>query len=117
MADEKFEQRAVAVKLSKEELAARSKELADITLKQVDLEYEKKSAAAAIKEEIERAKRRPNELSGIVKYGEEVRKVDCMWVPDVTRMRMNLVREDNGGIVESREMSDKERQTELSGVR
>lgn len=114
---EERETRPLPVKLSKDELAARSKELAEIVRKQEQLEEDKKQQAAELKAEIDRSKARARTLSSAIRTGEEYQDVACMWVADSMRMRMNLVREDNGGIVTSREMTDKERQTELAGVR
>lgn len=116
MSDER-ETRSLPVKLSKDELAARSKELAEVVRKQEQLEEEKKQQAAEIKGELDRHKARARELSSTIRTGEEYQRVECLWVSDATRMRMNLVREDNGGIVASREMSDKERQLEFAGTR
>jgi hypothetical protein len=105
------------VKLSKEELAARSKELAELIRKQEELEEEKKQQAAEIKAELDRSKARARTLSSSIRTGEEYQDVECEWVPDTLRLRMNLVRRDNGGIVSSRDMNEKERQLEFAGTR
>lgn len=114
---EQRETRPLPVKLSKDELAARSKELAELIRKQEELEEEKKSSAAAIKGELDRHKARARELSSTIRTGEEYQDVECEWVTDALRLRMNLVRRDNGGIVSSRDMNEKERQLEFAGTR
>lgn len=111
------EVRPLPVKLSKDELAARAKELAEIIRKQEELEEVRKQQAAEIKADLDTSRARTRALSSAIRTGEEYQDVACLWVPDSVRVRMNLVREDNGAIVTSREMNEKERQTELTGVR
>lgn len=96
--------------LTDDETMARGRELAK-SLEERDLtEVEAKTAAKASKETIEYLEKTIGTLTRAIRSGTENRPVSCEWVPDSARGMMKLVRDDDARIVESRAMTDDERQ-------
>lgn len=109
----------LTVKLTREEIAQRAKELAEKIKEHDRLDAERKANAAEIKVAIDAANTRIRELSNAVHSGTEIQDVACDWVADTDRLLMRLIRRDTGETVTTRSMTKEERQLELvprSGV-
>jgi len=104
------------VKLTREEVAERAKELAATIEEHDRIDAAKKASASEAKVELDQANARIRELSRAVKSGEEFQDVECRWEPDPVRLVMNLLRCDTGERVTSRSMTNEERQGELPGA-
>jgi hypothetical protein len=109
----KTETRVLDVKLSREEIEQRARELA-ATVKEHDrIDAERKADAANAKLKLDELNAKIRKLSCAVELGSELQDVQCEWVPDSHRLRMNLVRVDTGAVVSTRDMTKEERQLEL----
>lgn len=109
----KQEIRPLEVKLTREEVEQRAKELAR-TIKEHDrIDEERKAAAASAKVTIDQLNTNIRKLSRAVEFGTEFQDVACEWVADQRRMVMNLVRLDTNETVSTRSMTNEERQLEF----
>jgi len=88
--------------------------LAAQVIRQIDdVERVKKQAAAEAKESSDRLESELRRLSYIVEREEEDRTVECFWRFDFMKNEKNLIREDTGEVVETKAMTDEERQIAL----
>lgn len=107
------EVRFLPVVLTDEERADRAMTLARTISDVNEREAEAKQVAKASKDEVDRLRREVNWLSSIVVSGTEGREVECHWARDDERSLMILIRVDTGEKVDSRAMTDRERQRGL----
>lgn len=105
------------VVLSERELAARAAELAREVRKGKEVEDEKKTTMADFKARTEAIDMKVRELSEIVDTKQEDRSVECIVDPDYAAGTMVTVRRDTGEVVQSRPMTQDERQIHLFGPR
>jgi hypothetical protein len=109
----KQEIRPLEVKLTREEVEQRAKELAR-TIKEHDrVDEERKAAAASAKVKIDELNAQVRKLGRAVELGTEFQDVACEWFADQRRMVMNLVRLDTHEVVSTRSMTSEERQLEF----
>jgi hypothetical protein len=102
--------------LDKEELAKKATEMADLI---VQYATDKKSAADESKERREELKQIAEHIGLLaqeVKEGSQIHEVPCYERPNYVDKTMDLVREDNGEVIESRPMSEDERTGDLFGM-
>lgn len=112
----KQETRVLDVKLTREEIEQRSKELAGAIKEHDRVDEDRKAAAATAKLTIDRLNTQIRQLSRAVELGSEPQEVACEWFADQRRMVMNLVRLDTHEIVSTRSMTNEERQLEFPGA-
>lgn len=110
---EKRVTRILPVKLSKSEVVERGQLAAQVLHKIDEAEAEKKRVAADVKERTEALESELRRLSYIVEREEEDRTVECSWHFDFMKNEKNLIREDTGEVVETKPMTDEERQIAL----
>lgn len=115
--------RNLPVKLTAEELEARSRELADAVKdedgKRLDFlawDAGMKEAKKDRKAQVTLAHAEASRLAGIVESGEERRNVPCSWLYHLAGARAFLVRDDTGELVTTRVLQEDERQTSLTEV-
>lgn len=109
----KQETRVLDVKLTREEVEKRSRELA-LTIKEHDrIDADRKAEAAAAKLKLDELNAQIRKLSTAVELRTEQQEVPCEWQVDPIRLRMNLVRLDTNSIVTTRDMTKEERQLEF----
>ena len=113
----KTETRVLDVKLTRDEIEQRAKELAATVKERDRVDAERKALASTAKLRIDDLNAKIRALSNTVETGKEMQDVECRWEPDPMRLRMNLVRCDTGGVVSTRDMTKDERQIELTGTR
>jgi hypothetical protein len=105
--------RRLAVQLTKEERAVRAFDLAQ-TLHEVALDESlEKARAKYAKEQIAKKVDRVEFLRDVVRTNEEYRDVVCHEVPVPGRHMVDIVRTDTGKVVDTREMTETERQVVL----
>lgn len=105
--------RRLPVVLTEEERADRSMRLAQTINDRNDREAEAKRVAKVAKNDVDDLKLRERELAEIVTSGTEDREIECHWARDDARSSMMLIRMDTGEKVDSRAMTDRERQRGL----
>lgn len=105
------------VLLSESELAARSAELARKVREAKEVEDEKKTSMSEFKAKAEGIDMKVRELAEIVDTKQEDRAVECIVNPDYAAGTMVTVRRDTGEVVQSRPMTQDERQIHLFGPR
>lgn len=96
--------------LTDDEIRERGQEQAKLLAEKADVEVERKEKAKAFKDAIEELDEKIGRLVGVIQTGRELRPVSCEWVPDNARALMNLVRLDFGTVVQSRPMTEAEKQ-------
>jgi hypothetical protein len=101
------------VKLTNDELLIRSNELAEQVQELAAIEYRKKLANNAFKEEIEKTEESVGQLARIVKDREEYRDVEVREVKNMERLTMDTVRLDTGEVVSYRDLKGHERNLDL----
>lgn len=109
-------ERQLPVRLTTAELEERGWSLAEERKKQRSLESAKKAAADDFKERLEANGEEIDRLAGIVHSKCEYRPVQCHEKRDYKRGVIEIVRRDTGEIVETRVMTDAERQRELREI-
>ena len=106
------ELRMCAVTLTQAERDERGTEMS-----QHELDIERlKSERAELSRSIKTHERRRNELGHILEAGTEPRQLLCAWVPDYGRKALELQRPDTFEVVDSRPMTDDDRQVGLLDV-
>ena len=101
------------VKLTNEELLAKSDELASAVNEKASLENGKKDNAKHYGELIKESDSTICSLAFEIKLKAELRDVSCSEVPDYKLGTMAIVRDDTGETVEHRVMTEEERQRKL----
>lgn len=104
-----FEQRALACKLSEQELLKRGEEMAEAELAIEKLKLDRTD----LNNQIKVAVKRRADLAHVIDTGEEERDVKCEWLKDFKQNCMRLVRTDTSGEVETRALTASERTGEL----
>ena len=102
--------------LTDDEVRERGQEQSKLLAEKADVEIERKEKAKAFKDQIEDLDERIGNLVRVIQTGRELRPVSCEWVPDNARALMNLVRLDFGTVVQSRPMTDAEKQRAMFDV-
>jgi len=111
----KSETRHLPCTLTIDEIAAHAAELA-IKVRDHDvIEEEKKSANSTFKARLDGLETEMRRLARLVREKKESRDVECMWVADFDAGRVDLVRQDNGEIVDTRAMTPEDRQVSFEG--
>jgi len=96
--------------LTDDEVRERGQEQAKLLAEKADVEQRKKDTAKEFKDRIEGLDEQIGKLVDVIQTGRELRPVSCEWVADNARALMNLVRLDFGTVVQSRPMTDAEKQ-------
>lgn len=109
----KQETRVLDVKLTREEIEQRARELAGTVKEHDRVDTDRKAEAAAAKLKIDELNAQIRKLSRSVELGTEQQEVACEWFADNRRMRMNLVRLDTMETISTRDMTKEERQLEF----
>lgn len=110
---EKRVTRILPVKLTSREVVERGQLAAQVIHKIDEVEREKKRVTADAKEQTDRLESELRRLSYIVEREEEDRTVECFWRFDFMKNEKNLLRDDTGEVVETKAMTDEERQIAL----
>lgn len=105
--------RKLPVPLSQSELLVKAEELARKVRAAADIEDEKKAANSDFKTRLEELDMAINELSEIVATKSEQRQVECALYENYGSATMELVRVDTGELIETRPMTEAERQAHL----
>lgn len=105
--------RTLPVLLTDRELLDRGESLALERFARNHCDAQRKAAAAGFKEQLEVFEAEIDRLAGIVREKAEPRPVECRNVRDVARGVVEVMRIDTAEIVESRVMTDLERQTRI----
>lgn len=102
--------RKLRAKITQDEHVAKAEQMAK-QLKQLDEMVSSHKAQKSAMRELEKARElQVREIATDVRLGSEMRDVPCRWVADLVRRRVELVRLDTMETVESRAMSDQDRQ-------
>lgn len=101
--------RILPVRLTREEREIRSTQLADTISKRDQVDGEKKSAMAGYKTKLDDLNAEIRKLSGAVRTGFEQRDVEIEERPTSDFM-INVYRVDTGELVDTRSMTDSERE-------
>lgn len=110
------EERNLTVVLTAEEAAQRSYQMAH-AIEEIDsIEYEAKLKATKAKNKIKDLRKDVVKLGRAVLTGTEPRMIECTWNRDEDRQVMELYRTDTGTMVDSRAMTEPERQRKLFPV-
>ncbi len=109
-------ERTLPVKLTVPELIERGYMLADQQVKAREIEAEKKTVADEYKASLETAGKEINRLTRIVHQKAEERPVKCRENRDYKRSVIEVVRLDTFEIVDSRVMTEAERQREIAEI-
>ena len=110
---DKKETRELKCVLTDEEILTYSKGLAKKQQDKSQADMEKKAAASFHKEKIERFESEINTVSRNVTNGYEFRDVECEWGYDWADGKARLYRNDTGELVDTRAISEYERQQHL----
>jgi hypothetical protein len=105
--------RQLPVKLTTEEIATYSMELARLNQEESEVEDEKKSVVSSFKDRLDRFKFERNVLARKVTSGEEVRQVGCTVVKDYDMGIARLTRDDTYAVVETWKLSASDMQESL----
>lgn len=109
-------ERTLPVKLTVPELVERGYMLADEQTKKRSIESAKKSANEDFKAKLETAEEEIARLTRIVHQKAEERPVKCREKRDYKRSVIEVIRLDTGEIVDSRVMTEAERQREIAEI-
>lgn len=109
----------LAVKLSDEEVATKSFQLANVYREVLETEARAKEAAKGFADKVKKAKERLRELAANVTTRTEERDVVCSERLDARRFVVETIRHDTGEVIEVRALNEDEteglRQTHLFG--
>jgi len=105
--------RTLPVLLTDRELLDRGEALALERFARNHCDADRKAAAAGFKEQLEVFEAEIDRLAGIVREKAEPRPVECKNVRDLDRGVIEVTRLDTGEIVESRVMTEQERQVRM----
>lgn len=100
-----FHHEKLPVKLSPDELATKSQELASAVVERETYDETRKDAVARFREELKTMDAGISDLAACVRTGEERREVEVHWVPIPERGVMVLERLDTYEVVRTRPMS------------
>ena len=98
---------------TEEEMRERAQRLTQCTLEIARKEQEKKDLTASITSVIKSQKTIQSDLARELDKGGEQRMVECQTIMDLGRNLFVCVRKDTGEVIESRELTEKERQGRL----
>ncbi len=107
------ETRPLPVQLTQEETAKKGEELALLYQQRRALEERKKDSVGLINGQLKIIEEEMASLFKAISAGEEDRDVDCSNNKDFDKGIVNFYRTDTGELLESREMTDQERQAEM----
>jgi hypothetical protein len=105
--------RSLPCKLTPEEKLQRVEQFAIESERKAQTEIEQQRAKEEFKDRSLAHQHAISALSNAIRSGQELRPVDCEEVPDYGRGMWDLMRLDTGEFVESRGMSDAERQRDI----
>lgn len=105
--------RTLPVRLTQAELLERGEALALERFARNHCDADRKATATAFKEQLEVFEAEIDRLAGIVREKAEPRPVECRSLRDQARGVVEVMRIDTAEIVESRVMTDLERQTRI----
>jgi hypothetical protein len=105
--------RTLPVKLTREELEQRAKDLAKHTRDKAEAELQKKDVVAQITSTIKSCEAQLDKLAQAINTGVEYREVKCSWDYDYERGVKWLSRDDTGAEVERQTISESEKQLRL----
>jgi hypothetical protein len=100
-------------KLSREETLTLSKELAKLQEDGVGLAERKKDVVADFNSRLESVKAESLRLSRMINNGYEYREVECSWSLDLKEGTKDLVRHDTGEIVQTKRLTEEDREQKL----
>lgn len=100
--------RSLPVRLSREERELRASQLTETIAKYDQVDGERKAAAAGYKTQIDRLNDEIRKLAGAVRSGLEHRDVEIEERP-TSDFTINIYRVDSGDLVDTRSMTDSER--------
>lgn len=104
--------RSLMVSLTEAEIRSCATELARVTASQAELEDEKKAVTSGFKQKIDRCVADCRALAQKVTTKRELRDIDCEWSPTPAG-KMELTRMDTGEVIDTRKMTEEERQESL----
>jgi len=102
--------RHLPVNLTPEEIHIFASEIAQRVYEKASLELKKKSIISQMKSELDGLDSRMNVLSSLIKDGYEYREVTCEFRMNWDNGIKQIIRSDTGQTVETKEISEKERQ-------
>ena len=102
--------RLLRVPLTVHELAKKSDTLAHELHEHAKLKAEHKAAKAAMKAEDDCQGQKVADLGHDVRTRSEARDVECEWIADFPRGLVELVRLDDGAVIEDRALTNADRQ-------
>lgn len=105
--------RQLPVKLTTDEVAKFSLELARTSQEEAELEEEKKSVVSSFKDRLDRCKFERTVLARKVTSGEEVRQVSCSVIKDFDNGIAKLTRDDTFQTVETWKLTASDMQESL----
>lgn len=105
--------RTLPVMLTRDELLERGEALALMRGKRNGIAYDQKASNADFKEKLEDADTEIDRLAGIVRSKSEPRPVDCTMRRDMQRFIIDTIRLDTGEVIETRTMTEQERQLKV----
>lgn len=105
--------RTLAVKLTREELEDRARDLAKHTRDKAEAELQKKDVVAQITATIKSCEAILDKLAQAINTGVEYREVKCTWDYDYELGKKTLTRNDTEEIVAVEVISENERQLKL----
>ena len=108
--DTMTEERSLKCILTEEQVLAYSREMAKTQQDRIETELQKKSVMSDFKDRIERADLILSTLSRKVANGYEHNSIKCAWSFDWEENKKFLYRSDTGELVDSREITEHERQ-------
>lgn len=110
------ETRKLYCKLSEDERNERARQAVTLKEERDELEERAKVEHNAAKAKIKTLETQIDELATCAREGQERRDVDCLWRRDEEQLRMRLIRLDTGDEIDSRSMTDFERQLGLPRI-
>lgn len=105
--------RTLSVELTTEEIAAYSNELATITSMEAEVEAEKKEKMSDFTAKLNKCAADRRMLARKITTRKEDRQVECDWEFDYPKGKAYLIRLDTGVTIDSRPLTDDERQQRL----
>lgn len=105
--------RVLPVRLREEEIDERGRRLAGLVEEHRNIEQAKKDADANFNSDLKRTDSQISVLSRQVHTGTEDREVECIWEPNYGRGFAELRRADTMAVIETRGLTDEEKQKQL----
>lgn len=106
-------ERFLDVILTDEEIAKRSREMSSLVIDRRRIKAKAKADAENYAAQIKLLDQKIESEATVIEDGKEIRKVECKEVLSADRAFVDLIRLDTGEIVESRPVTDADRQQEL----